>query len=78
MSSSDLDYVKVNLNVKLLTLDVSTAQEDLDDAVQEAIGKFGVIDVLVNNVGYVLSGPWEQLGYSGKSLSRHTHDSLND
>lgn len=38
-------------------------QQTLARVVQEAISAFGVIDVLVNNAGYVLSGSWEQLRY---------------
>lgn len=63
-SISDLNYVKDNASVKVLSLDVSTTQNNLDKAVQEAICAFGVIDILVNNAGYVLSGPWEQLRYA--------------
>jgi len=68
--SSDLDYVKDNVNVKLLLLDVSLSQEALDQVVQEAISAFGVIDILINNAGYVLSGPWEQLRYAPNSHMR--------
>ncbi|KAJ9414819.1 hypothetical protein QL093DRAFT_2022678 [Fusarium oxysporum] len=65
--SSDLYYVKDNANVKLLSLDVSSSQEAVDQMVQEAISAFGVIDILINNAGYVLSGPWEQLRYATNS-----------
>lgn len=60
---SDLGYLKDVKNVAAIQLDVTAPNEVLCSKVEEAVAKFGTIDVLVNNAGYVLSGVWEELRY---------------
>ncbi|RNJ59135.1 hypothetical protein D7B24_003228 [Verticillium nonalfalfae] len=57
----DLDYCLGTTNAKVLELDVTAPQSELDAKIQEAVALFGRIDVMVNNAGYVLSGVWEEL-----------------
>ncbi|KAG7108041.1 Oxidoreductase calM like protein [Verticillium longisporum] len=57
----DLDYCSDITNAKVLELDVTAPQSDLDAKIPEAVALFGRIDVKVNNAGYVLSGVWEEL-----------------
>lgn len=45
----------------VLELDVNAEQSVLDAKVQEAIGVFGGVDVLVNNAGYVSVGTVEDV-----------------
>ncbi|MCJ1391443.1 hypothetical protein MMC18_004307 [Xylographa bjoerkii] len=47
-------------NYLALKLDV-TEQSDIENAFQAIVDKFGKIDVVVNNAGYGLSGPFEEL-----------------
>lgn len=58
---SDLEYLGDVKNVEAIQLDVTAPNEVLCSKVEEAVAKFGTIDVLVNNAGYVLSGVWEEL-----------------
>lgn len=58
---SDLEYLRDVKNVEAIQLDVTASNEVLCSKVEEAVAKFGTIDVLVNNAGYVLSGVWEEL-----------------
>jgi NAD(P)-dependent dehydrogenase (short-subunit alcohol dehydrogenase family) len=44
-----------------MELDVTSPQPVLDNIVGNIIRKFGQIDVLVNNAGYVASGVWEEM-----------------
>ena len=48
-------------NVLVITLDV-TRPQDAQAAVEAAVGKFGRIDVLVNNAGNFFAGFFEELG----------------
>ncbi|MCJ1382358.1 hypothetical protein MMC17_005471 [Xylographa soralifera] len=47
-------------NYLALKLDV-TEQSDIEDVFKAVIEKFGKVDVVVNNAGYGLSGPFEEL-----------------
>lgn len=50
-------------NVKTMQLDVTSSQDVLDGKVEEALGLYGTIDVIINNAGYVLGGVWEEVSY---------------
>ncbi len=50
-------------NVTLVKLDV-TSEQSISDAVQQIEQNFGSIDVLVNNAGYGLMGPFEETSQS--------------
>ncbi|KAI4162187.1 MAG: hypothetical protein LQ342_004207 [Letrouitia transgressa] len=47
-------------NYLAVKLDV-TKKEDIESAFQKALSQFGRVDVVVNNAGYGLSGPFEEL-----------------
>ncbi|MCE7065777.1 SDR family oxidoreductase [Dyadobacter sp. CY326] len=53
----DVAFVQ-KTNITCLQLDV-TNPASIESAVQQAIGKFGKIDVLFNNAGYALAGAFE-------------------
>ncbi|MCJ1439399.1 hypothetical protein MMC27_008793 [Xylographa pallens] len=44
----------------ILDLDVTAPQGELDGKIQEAIAIYGIIDVLVNNAGYIEAGMVEE------------------
>lgn len=48
-------------NATVLQLDVTWDQTRITEAINDAIGIHGHIDVLVNNAAYVLGGAWEDL-----------------
>ena len=52
-NTSPKNYLAVKLDV--------TKSEDIDSAFKAALDKFGRVDVVVNNAGYGLSGPFEEL-----------------
>lgn len=58
---SSLQAHSDDANVRLLQLDVTASQKDLNLKVQEALSLFGKIDVLVNNAGYLTPGVWEHV-----------------
>ncbi|EHK96242.1 NAD(P)-binding Rossmann-fold containing protein [Glarea lozoyensis ATCC 20868] len=51
--TSEQNFLAVKLDV--------TKQEDIDASFKTALDKFGRVDVVVNNAGYGLSGPFEEL-----------------
>lgn len=62
---SDLDYIEDldggQERALGIAVDVTGPYEVLRKRVEEAIGHFGSVDVLVNNAGFVQSGVWEEL-----------------
>ncbi|KAF4629784.1 hypothetical protein G7Y89_g8360 [Cudoniella acicularis] len=60
-NASDISHFKSE-NIAILDLDITSSQEGIDK-VQSTLGLFGEIDVLVNNVGYIEGGPFEELPY---------------
>ncbi|KAH7371115.1 hypothetical protein BKA66DRAFT_190330 [Pyrenochaeta sp. MPI-SDFR-AT-0127] len=64
---SDLDYLAkiegAQDRALGITLDVTDPADQLRETIDRAISHFGVIDVLVNNAGFVVSGVWEELSH---------------
>ncbi|KAH8827872.1 NAD-P-binding protein [Flagelloscypha sp. PMI_526] len=58
----DVSKVPQSLSTALaVKLDVSATHAEIADSVQEILRQHGKIDVLVNNAGYCLTGPVEEL-----------------
>jgi NAD(P)-dependent dehydrogenase (short-subunit alcohol dehydrogenase family) len=58
--AASLAYLPSHERVLALQLDV-TQQAQIDAAVTAALGRFGVVDVLVNNAGLGWGGPFEEM-----------------
>ncbi|KAK3169840.1 putative secondary metabolism biosynthetic enzyme [Lepraria neglecta] len=59
-AASRLQHFK-DTGATIMDLDVTAPQADLDKKMAEALAIHGGIDVLVNNAGYIESGPVEEL-----------------
>ena len=44
----------------ILDLDITASQKEIDAKVQEALGVYGGLDVLVNNAGYIEAALFEE------------------
>lgn len=47
----------------ILQLDITSTRQVIQETIEEAIGIYGRIDVLVNNASYISVGMWEDLEY---------------
>lgn len=54
-------HIRQHQNIRCLQLDVNVSKDEIANIVQKAIDFFGQIDVLVNNAGYPLVGPFEDI-----------------
>ena len=61
-ASERLGHLKA-IGARILDLDITEPQEILNIKMEEAIGFFGGIDVLVNNAGYIELGLAEEVRY---------------
>ncbi|KAL1590062.1 hypothetical protein WHR41_01436 [Cladosporium halotolerans] len=48
-------------SVRVLPLDVTSPQDEIEKAVEQAIAVWGKVDVVVNNAGYSQVGTWEDI-----------------
>ncbi|KAJ5735213.1 uncharacterized protein N7483_000338 [Penicillium malachiteum] len=68
---NSLSYLPDEPNVLKLSLDV-TSQDDIKSSFDKAVEKFGQIDIVINNAGYVVMGDTEAIPESDARLEMET------
>lgn len=63
-----LDHLKA-LGAETLQLDVTDSREVLESKVQAAVRVYGKIDVLIQNAGFGMFGPVEELEYALQAVN---------